>query len=849
MKKPMMKRLIRRPPLVLALVVCIGFAGLAGGCRSQAPDEDDTSATEREQLGPSPLRFSGLSIREEKYLMPAVSTGPLNPTWSPDGEWLAFSMRGDIWKVPADGGTAVALTSGPGYYFEPAWSPDGESIAFAMDRDGQFDIGLVTAGGEDMRRILSDEHIDIEPTWGPDGSRLYFVSDRGDGSDLDIYEVDPSGGRATAVVDGPGNQFQPDVGPDGESIVYVAPVGDKPGSGGLWVRSLPNGQSTMIHYEETRYRAAPTWTPDGDAILFASETPGNHDIASLSDEGGAKIWMTHRAKNEYSPAVSPDGEEMAFVSNRGGPTRLYTMPADGGAEAAWSEVTIESREPKRTAGQLDLRILGPDGEPTAARVYLMASDGRAYAPRGEFHRVVSAGEQHYFHTDGTESVTVPAGSVRVEAIKGFEFEPQRAALEVPSNGRVSATLRLERLIDPTERGWYSGETHAHDLHGGRWGLTHEHFFKQLQAEDLHVTHALIHRDGTRLMGRWGDLTGQPHPLSTDRHILQYGEEFRGSRGHVGLLGIDEFIMPLISGTGGTAFSAEVLNARYIDAARTQGGIGGFMHPYWAPVEEPGDGAFSEIPIDVALQKGSFYDVLCIPYDARDNAEMYYRFLNSGFQLAATGGSDNFADVWRDPPAGTDRAYARLDGALSVDAWTEAVESGRTFATNGPLIFASVDGRRPGGEINLTGEGPDTLDVEATVASIVPLRRVEVLRNGEVVHTIDASEKAQEFTFSTPLAMPDNGWIAVRAIGPSHRYITDTYAFAQTTPVYVLRNGERYTSAEDARFLRKTVEALWQSVQERDQWHTDAGKRRYREAVEEAKTVYRQIAEGTYSFEN
>ena len=48
-------------------------------------------------LDARPNRY-GHSDREERHMLPSVSSGPLYPAWSPDGRWMAFSMRGDIWK-------------------------------------------------------------------------------------------------------------------------------------------------------------------------------------------------------------------------------------------------------------------------------------------------------------------------------------------------------------------------------------------------------------------------------------------------------------------------------------------------------------------------------------------------------------------------------------------------------------------------------------------------------------------------------------------------------------------------------------------------------------------------------
>ena len=146
-----------------------------------------------------PNRY-GHSDREERHMFPAVSSGPQDPAWSPDGKWIAFSMRGDIWKIPAEGGQAIALTSGPNYYFEPAWSPDGRRIALSIDVAGNLEIGIIDASGGAVERIASNPRVDLEPTWSRDGKALYFASARNGG--WRIFRHDFATNADTALVNG-----------------------------------------------------------------------------------------------------------------------------------------------------------------------------------------------------------------------------------------------------------------------------------------------------------------------------------------------------------------------------------------------------------------------------------------------------------------------------------------------------------------------------------------------------------------------------------------------------------------------------------------------------------------------
>lgn len=133
-----------------------------------------------------------------------------DPTWSPSGTHIAFWSSRDhcssgdnigateLYVMRADGtnvrklGTAINSQS-------PVFSPDGTKIAFASDRDGNFEIYVMTAEGGEQTRLTTNGAEDTDPTWSPDGTRIAFRSARNGGG---IYSMKPDGSDVRLVVSG-----------------------------------------------------------------------------------------------------------------------------------------------------------------------------------------------------------------------------------------------------------------------------------------------------------------------------------------------------------------------------------------------------------------------------------------------------------------------------------------------------------------------------------------------------------------------------------------------------------------------------------------------------------------------
>ena len=442
------------------------------------------------------------------------------------------------------------------------------------------------------------------------------------------------------------------------------------------------------------------------------------------------------------------------------------------------------------------------GNPTPSRIHFRSPDGRYFPPYGHTHEVndnwfedygadLLLGDTQYAYVDGTFQGELPVGEVYVEVSKGFEFEPIRQKVVIKP-GQRDLKISLNRNSNLRQSGWVTADTHTHFL-------TPETAHLEAAAEDVNIINLLAAQWGD-LYTNVGDLTGALSGSSSDETLVWVGTENRQHfLGHISLLGTTGspvFPMSTSGPTEGYIGDPTVrAMSQWADEAKENGGLAIVPHfPF----------PHSEVIAEVVLGKVDGLEIRDFHVPTMDTFAVHewYRLLNCGYRVAAVGGTDKMSAGM---PVGGVRTYAFIgEQNLSYDSWSEAVRSGRTYTTSGPLMDLSVEGSRPGDEVVLPEMG-GILHVNATANCANPMTKLEIVFNGDVVAQAESKHGSQFLAIDEPINVKSSGWIAARAISNHVAWHVWPVNFAaHTSAVYVKAGKTEVFDAAIGEYLITTM---------------------------------------------
>lgn len=434
-------------------------------------------------------------------------------------------------------------------------------------------------------------------------------------------------------------------------------------------------------------------------------------------------------------------------------------------------------------------------QPTPARIHVTRKDGSTAGLPPEAIGVMYGRNDHpegygyqpdsSCYVDGEFSLALEPGEYLLTLSKGVEYLEQLHRIQMKKN-ELSLVFSMERWIHMSDSGWYSGDEHIHIRRSPR---ENPYLLKWIEAEDIHVG-ALLQMGDFRNIYFGQFAFGDEGVYSEKDRVLSPGQEEPRTHqvGHTISLMADEFVR----------YSDDYYYYdKVLDQIHELNGITGYAH------QGESFSGYRGMTMDVLENKVDFLEILqfCVeggPLLTRH----YYHFLDLGYKLTATAGSD-FPWCGIGPRFGVDgpawnarignvRFYTHLGKEFSYDLWKKEVKAGHTFVSSGPMLNFTVNSHIPGDEVELPG--PATLSIKAQGfghEGKVPLSRLEIVAHGKVIASAtpgDAGQSNHNLSIQMDLPVDKGIWIAARCYAGLNQA-------AHTTPIYVTINGNGFLNPE------------------------------------------------------
>lgn len=260
----------------------------------------------------------------------------------PDGKEIVFSVLGDLYVLPIEGGKAKRITEGLAFDTHPRYSPDGKSIAFSSDRDGNGNAWILNTETKDTVQITKEKQEMIASVeWTPDGNYLIIAKGRRVNK---LYLFHKEGGTGTQLIEEPKdfNTKEPAFGTDERYIWFSHRKGSWNYNAQLPQYQIAtfDRETNEIVTQTSRYGSAfcPTLSPDGKWLVYGSRYNEKTGLVKRNLLTGDEEWLAYPVQRDEQESIAPLGvyppmsfmpDSKSLVAFYGG--KIHRIPIDGGA--------------------------------------------------------------------------------------------------------------------------------------------------------------------------------------------------------------------------------------------------------------------------------------------------------------------------------------------------------------------------------------------------------------------------------------------------------------------------------------------------------------------------------------
>lgn len=448
------------------------------------------------------------------------------------------------------------------------------------------------------------------------------------------------------------------------------------------------------------------------------------------------------------------------------------------------------------------------GKPLAARVHLQSEEGTWHFVESvggeavhydrEMKHLPKSPEVHTTLSADPFSVHLAPGNYTFRIERGKEYLPIVQRVTVADTS-LNLEFLLQRWVNMSERGWYSGDTHVHrriedlpnimlaeDLNVAfpltYWVTKSELPPLDANGEENFIANGLIEVDDTHVI----------YPINTEYEISSIGPRHH-TLGAVFVLN-HESPLPIGAPPVGPVARLAHKQGALLDLDKHSWPWSLMLVPtmdvdlfelsnnhVWQTPFAFQDWTLDTCPefMNVSRDEKGFTEWGWINY----GFQTYYTLLNCGFRMRVSAGT---ASGVHPVQLGFSRVYVQLSDGFSYKKWIKGLDSGHSFVSTGPMLDVKFNGKPPGHTFSVALPSDSAVHIKGTAESRRPLDRIEIIVNGRVVRSIEPINESRssggyDNVIDEIIRGDESFWVALRCF---EHHPEGRIRFAHTNPVFV-----------------------------------------------------------------